>query len=80
MDCTYVDMIARLRPRLRSVRHYIVATDQRHMPPEDARNPWLCYDALMAQHQPLPSWPKVEESSACGMCYTSGAPCSQACA
>ena len=73
LDATYVDLVRTLRPRLPSVRHFIVATDAAHKPPTDARSPWLCYDELMAQQRPLQGWPQVDERSACGMCYTSGA-------
>ena len=72
LDCTYTEMVARLRPELRTVRHFVIATDEQHMPARGGTDEWLCYDALLARARPLQRWPQVDERSACGMCYTSG--------
>ena len=70
-DSVFIKLVEKLRPLLPSVRHYIVLTDQEHMP-AGSGDGWLCYDALMAEAQPLQKWPRLDERSTCGICYTSG--------
>ena len=67
----FIKLVEKLRPLLQTVKHFIILTDQEHMP-ADCGDQWLCYDALLAKAQPLQQWAKLDETSACGMCYTSG--------
>ena len=58
-----------IRKDLRTVRHVIVMRDT-----PDAQVPPGCldYEALVADAEPVASWPRLEETDAAGMCYTSG--------
>jgi fatty-acyl-CoA synthase len=58
-----------LRQQLRSVQHIIVMKDtpQAPIPPGT-----LDYEALLAEARPVETWPRLSETDAAGMCYTSG--------
>jgi fatty-acyl-CoA synthase len=70
-DRTFLPLVAGLRDRLPSVRHYVLMG-----PAEDAAAAALpgvlFYDDLVAAADPLPAWPVFEETRASSMCYTSG--------
>jgi fatty-acyl-CoA synthase len=70
-DRTFLPLVAGLRDRLPSVRHYVLMG-----PAEDAAAAALpgvlFYDDLVASAEPLPAWPALDELRASSMCYTSG--------
>jgi len=69
-DLTFVPLIEKLRPALKCVKHLVVMTDRAHMP---ASLPGaLCYEELLDAEGDDFEWPEMDESTACGLCYTSG--------
>ncbi|KAK9830071.1 hypothetical protein WJX72_009587 [[Myrmecia] bisecta] len=74
LDLTFVDLMAALRPKLPSVKAYILLTDHAHMPANCPLSDALCYeDIIEAQRSSLPfHWRPRDENAACGLCYTSG--------
>ncbi len=69
VDASVWPVLEPLRPNLRTVKHVIVMKDT-----PDARIPpgTLDYEALLRDASPVEDWPRLEETSAAGMCYTSG--------
>jgi acyl-coenzyme A synthetase/AMP-(fatty) acid ligase len=65
-------MGVQLRPKLPTVRAFVVMTDRGHMP--SGPEPCFCYEELLAAQRPnLPfRWEVTDENTACGLCYTSG--------
>ena len=70
-DTTFLPIIEVLAPRLNSPKGFIVMTDRAHMPETRLANV-LCYEDLVDEGTPDFIWPKLDENTACGMCYTSG--------
>jgi fatty-acyl-CoA synthase len=70
-DTTFLPIIEALAPRLKSVEGFVIMTERAHMPETRLANV-LCYEDLIAQGTPDLVWPKLDENTACGMCYTSG--------
>jgi fatty-acyl-CoA synthase len=58
-----------IRGQLRGVRHILVMKDtpQAEIPPGT-----LDYEAVLREARPVETWPRLEETDAAGMCYTSG--------
>jgi fatty-acyl-CoA synthase len=71
LDLTFVPILEGLQDRLPDVRGFVVMTDEAHMPETGLRNP-ICYETLIAAGDPDFAWPRLDENTACGMCYTSG--------
>ncbi len=69
LDASLWHLIEPIRKDLKSVKHFIVMKDS-----PDAQIPpgTLDYEALLADAKPVETWPKLEETDAAGMCYTSG--------
>ena len=69
VDASCWPTLEAIRKDLRSVKHFIVMKDtpQAQIPPGA-----LDYEALLAQARPLEAWPRLNETDAAGMCYTSG--------
>jgi fatty-acyl-CoA synthase len=70
-DVTFLALVASLQDRLPTVRHFVLmgpASDEAR----DALPGVLFYDELIASAAPLPQWPDIGETSAAGLCYTSG--------
>ena len=71
-DATFMPLVEKLRPSLKSLRHLVLMTDRAHMPQEPALQGLLCYEDLLATEKPDYRWPQLDENTACGLCYTSG--------
>jgi acyl-CoA synthetase (AMP-forming)/AMP-acid ligase II len=69
VDASCWPTLEAIRKDLRSVKHFIVMKDtpQAQIPPGA-----LDYETLLAQARPLEAWPRLNETDAAGMCYTSG--------
>jgi fatty-acyl-CoA synthase len=69
VDPTFVPIVEQLRDRLTSIKKVVVLTDAAHMPETslDAEH----YEGWLAEDDDF-AWAEVDESSAAGMCYTSG--------
>ncbi len=64
------DLVARLRPRLPAINHYVLLADSKASAPDmaDALN----YETLLAHEDGDFLWPRIDERSAAFLCYTSG--------
>jgi 3-(methylthio)propionyl---CoA ligase len=72
IDLTFVPLLESLSDRLPRVKGYIVMTDESHMPKETRLPNPICYETLIADGDPDLDWPRLDEQTACGICYTSG--------
>ncbi len=71
LDTTFVPILEAIREQLPAVRGYIVLCDRAHMPETSLPN-CLCYEEVVAAESGDFAWEQVDESDACGLCYTSG--------
>jgi fatty-acyl-CoA synthase len=69
VDASLWPLLEPIKNDLRSVKHFIVMKDS---PTAAIPTGTFDYEALLADAQPVESWPKLEETDAAGMCYTSG--------
>jgi fatty-acyl-CoA synthase len=71
LDVTFISILEALAPRLKSVEGFVLMTDRGNMPATSLPNV-LCYEDLISDGSDDLLWPKLDENTACGMCYTSG--------
>jgi len=71
IDLTFVAMVATVCGRLHHPPLVVVLCDRAHLP-ADADPALLCYEELIAGEPDDIDWPQFDESSAAGLCYTSG--------
>jgi fatty-acyl-CoA synthase len=69
VDASLWPLVEPLRKALTSVKHFIVMKDT---PTAELPPGTLDYEALVADARPMTEWPRLEETDAAGMCYTSG--------
>jgi len=69
VDASLWHLLEPIRKDLKSVKHFIVMKDT---PAGEIPAGALDYEALVADAKPVEKWPKIEETDAAGMCYTSG--------
>jgi acyl-CoA synthetase (AMP-forming)/AMP-acid ligase II len=69
VDASLWPLLEPLRKDLKSVKHFIVMKDT---PGAEIPPGTLDYEALVADAKPVTEWPRLEETEAAGMCYTSG--------
>ena len=70
-DLTFLPVLAELLPKMPSVQHVIVMSDDEHLkgcPIPGA----LSFEALVSQHSADCVWGGFDENTAAGLCYTSG--------
>jgi fatty-acyl-CoA synthase len=69
VDASCWPTLEAIRKDLHSVKQFIVMKDtpQAQIPPGA-----LDYEMLLAQARPMEAWPRLNETDAAGMCYTSG--------
>ena len=70
-DVNLVPLIQKALAHSRAVETIIVMTDRSRMPGDLGRNT-LCFEELVRAHAPDAKWGGFPETSACGLCYTSG--------
>jgi len=70
-DTTFAELVAKLAPKLTTVRHFVAMCDRVHMPALDLPN-LLCYEDLLAASSEEYEWPQFDERTASSLCYTSG--------
>jgi fatty-acyl-CoA synthase len=68
VEDSVVPLLARIAPRLKTVRHFVVIGKG----DASALGDVLRYEDLIAAEKPGYEWPEVDERSAAAMCYTSG--------
>src|SRR6266700_2732373 len=71
VDKTLIPVLDQVAGRIPSVRTIVVLNDGGPLPGHDLGEV-LDYETLMAAETPDYSWPRLDEWSAAGMCYTSG--------
>jgi fatty-acyl-CoA synthase len=69
VDASLWPLLEPIKNDLKSVKHFIVMKDS---PSAEIPSGALGYEALLADARPVEDWPKLEETDAAGMCYTSG--------
>jgi fatty-acyl-CoA synthase len=70
VDASLVPALEKLAPQLKTVRHYVIMADG-PLPATTLPNA-ISYEELLASAPPEYGWPRLDENSACAMCYTSG--------
>lgn len=71
-DLTFVPIFEKLQDKLPMVKGFVVMTDRAHMPVEIKLRNVICYEEFLGQGDEGFEWPKLDENTACGLCYTSG--------
>jgi acyl-CoA synthetase (AMP-forming)/AMP-acid ligase II len=71
-DPTFLPLVEKLAPLLRTVRHFVLMTDRAHMPATTTVPGLLCFDELVAAQDGDLRWPELSEDTAATLCYTSG--------
>jgi len=71
LDLTFVPLLETFQDDLKTIKGFIIMTDEAHMPETSLKNP-ICYETLIGTGTADFGWPKFDENTACGMCYTSG--------
>jgi len=71
VDLTFVPVLEAIQDKLPKVKNYVIFTDRAHMPATKLANV-LCYEEIVEAENGDFEWAKVDENSACGLCYTSG--------
>ena len=70
-DLTFAPLVEKLAPQCKGVRGWIALTDRAHMPGGAIPN-LLCYEELLAAEDGRYEWPRLDEWTAAGLCYSSG--------
>ncbi len=71
VDLTFVPLLEKLAPLVKSLKRVIVFTDAAHMPQTTLTNA-IAYEEWLTQADGDYQWKTLDENDACGMCYTSG--------
>src|SRR5262245_53865947 len=72
LDLSFIQILEAMSDRLHKVRGYVVMTDKEHMPSHCQLKQLVCYESLIEEGDAEFEWPRFDENTACGMCYTSG--------
>ncbi|MBI2959127.1 MAG: fatty-acid--CoA ligase [Betaproteobacteria bacterium] len=70
-DLTFASLIEQLAPACKGVKAWVAMTDPGHMPGNSIPN-LLCYEELLGAEDGRYDWPRLDENSASGLCYSSG--------
>ncbi len=71
VDLTFLPIVEQIRDRLKTIERVIVLTDAEHMP-ESSIDGLVAYEDWIAAADDDFAWRQFDESTAAGMCYTSG--------
>ena len=71
VDLTFMPLVEKIAPLVRSLEKVIVFTDAAHMPQTALPNV-VAYEEWLAEADGDFAWVETDENEACGMCYTSG--------
>ena len=71
-DLTFLPLIEKLAPAMKTVQHFVLMTDRGHMPAASTIPNLLCYEELVEAEDGRYAWPEFDENTASGICYTSG--------
>jgi 3-(methylthio)propionyl---CoA ligase len=70
-DLTFAPLVEKLAPQCKGVKGWVAMTDRAHMPQIQVPK-LLCYEELIAPERGDYEWPRLDEWTASGLCYTSG--------
>jgi fatty-acyl-CoA synthase len=70
-DLTFVPLLEALAPKLGGIEAYVILTDADHMPETELKGA-VDYETFLAEGGDGFAWPRLDENTACGLCYTSG--------
>jgi len=71
-DLTFLPLIEKLAPAMKTVERFVLMTDRAHMPAQTTIANLLCYDELVDAEAGDFEWPSFDENTASSICYTSG--------
>lgn len=71
LDVTFVPLIEAVAEHLTTIEHFVIMVGKDHMPETKLKNV-ICYEDLVEAEDGDYEWPRLDENSACGLCYTSG--------
>jgi 3-(methylthio)propionyl---CoA ligase len=71
-DLTFLPVVEKLAPQLKTVKSFVLMTDRAHMPKQSAIPGLLCYEELIEAQDDRYEWPSFDERTAACLCYTSG--------
>ncbi|MCP3694463.1 MAG: AMP-binding protein, partial [Planctomycetaceae bacterium] len=71
VDLSFVPLLEELQDELPTVEHFIVMTNEGHMPETTLRNA-VAYETLIADESDAIQWPSFPEETPSSLCYTSG--------
>ncbi len=71
-DLTFLPLIEKLAPGLKTVKHFVLMTDRAHMPAQTGIPNLRCYEELVEAENGDYAWPEFDENTASSICYTSG--------
>jgi fatty-acyl-CoA synthase len=70
-DPMFLPIVEQLAPQLTTLERIVVLSDAGHMPASRLAN-LVNYESLIADLPAEFAWPDFDETTACGLCYTSG--------
>ena len=71
IDLTFVPLLEAIADHLPTVARYVILTDAAHMPATKLKNA-IAYEDWIGEVDGDYVWPKFDERTAAGLCYTSG--------
>ena len=71
VDPMFVPLVEQLASQLKTLEGVVVLTDAAHLPDSGLARA-IDYESLIADQSPELDWPEFDETTACGLCYTSG--------
>ncbi|MGA8004696.1 MAG: 3-(methylthio)propionyl-CoA ligase [Burkholderiales bacterium] len=71
-DLTFLPLVEKLAPQLKTVKGFVLMTDAAHMPKQSSIPNLLCYETLLEAQNDGFEWPQLDERTAACLCYTSG--------
>ncbi len=71
VDLTFVPIIEAIAADISRLKKVVILTDRAHMPDTSLKNA-VCYEDWMAEQSADFVWPRFDENTAAGICYTSG--------
>ncbi|HKI63398.1 MAG TPA: AMP-binding protein, partial [Burkholderiales bacterium] len=71
-DLTFLPLVEKLAPQLKTVKGFVLMTDAAHMPKQSSLPNLMCYETLLEAQDDRFEWPSFDERTAACLCYTSG--------
>jgi 3-(methylthio)propionyl---CoA ligase len=71
VDAMFAPLVEQLAPQLKTLEGIVVLCDAAHLPASGLGG-LIDYESLIADQPVEFAWPDLDETTACGLCYTSG--------